>query len=144
MPTMPTHISLDTIIPAAISAVYQSWIDPRRMTWFGSDPNGRVIHAAADPQPGGRFTVTFRNFDETEFTFFGLYDEVQLNRKLSFSWEWANEPGNISYVTVDLTPAAENQTHMLFTHSGLWEGSAHNYLEGWQSTFDKLARLLAE
>jgi uncharacterized protein YndB with AHSA1/START domain len=68
----------------------------------------------------------------------GLYDEVQLNRKLSFSWEWVNEPGNISYVTVDLTPAADNQTRMLFTHSGLWEGSAHNYLEGWQRTFGKL------
>jgi uncharacterized protein YndB with AHSA1/START domain len=114
------------------------------MTWFGSDPEGRVLSAESDTRPGGRFTVTFRNSDETEYTATGIYDAVDPNQKLSFTWEWANEPGNTSFVTVLFKPDPDKATRMEFTHANLWEGSAHNYLEGWKSTFAKLARTLAD
>jgi uncharacterized protein YndB with AHSA1/START domain len=114
------------------------------MTWFGSDPEGRVLFAESDTRPGGRFKVIFRNGDETEYTATGIYDEVEPNHKLSFTWEWANEPGNTSFVTIQLEPADDNGTRMEFTHADLWEGSAHNYSEGWRSTFVKLAKSLAD
>jgi uncharacterized protein YndB with AHSA1/START domain len=140
---MPQEISIDTFFDAPIDHVWRAWIDPIRMTWFGSDPNGRVISAEANARAGGTFRVKFRNSDETEFVCHGIYHEVDLNLKLSFTWEWENEPGTSSFVTVSLSSSGENATRMHFSHAGLWEGSAHNYLEGWRSTFYKLARHLA-
>jgi uncharacterized protein YndB with AHSA1/START domain len=139
---MPQEISIYTIFNAPIEIVWQAWTDPARMSWFGSDPDGRVISAEANARVGGRFRVKFRNSDETEYTCHGTYREVERNARLSFTWEWENEPGTISYVTVSLTPADDRTTQMQFSHANLWEGSAHDYLEGWRSTFVKLANAM--
>jgi uncharacterized protein YndB with AHSA1/START domain len=136
---MSQEIKIDAIFEAPIDLVWQAWTDPARMTWFGSDPQGRVLSAAADARVGGAFRVKFRNSDETEFVCHGIYREVDPNRKLAFTWEWENEPGTISVVVVSLTAASGRSTRMHFTHGNLWEGSAHNYLEGWRRTFIKLA-----
>src|ERR1700741_5413249 len=135
---MAQEITIDTVFDAPASAVWQAWTNPARMTWFGSDPQGRVGCAGADARGCGRFKVTFRNSDETEFTCLGEYREVEENRKLAFTWEWANEPGTTSFVTILLIPDG-HRTRMHFSHANLWEGSAHNYLEGWRSPFSKLA-----
>ncbi|HXB32545.1 MAG TPA: SRPBCC domain-containing protein [Puia sp.] len=139
---MPQEITLETIFDAPIDHVWQAWTDPARMTWFGSDPEGRVISAEAHVRVGGIFRVKFRNSDETEFVCHGTYREVERSARLSFTWEWENEPGTISYVTVSLAPAGDRTTRMHFSHANLWEGSAHDYLEGWRSTFSKLANTL--
>jgi uncharacterized protein YndB with AHSA1/START domain len=138
---MPQEITLETIFDAPIDLVWQSWTDPARMTWFGSDPEGRVICAEAQVRVGGTFRVKFRNSDETEFVCRGIYQEVDPNRKLAFTWEWENEPGTTSNVVVSLSPAGDT-TRMHFSHANLWEGSAHDYLKGWRSTFFKLANTL--
>jgi uncharacterized protein YndB with AHSA1/START domain len=136
------EITIETVFDAPAERVWQAWTDPARMTWFGSDPKGRVLHAAADARLGGTFSVAFRNSDETEFVCQGIYKEVFPNRKLAFTWEWENEPGTISFITIFLEPLKDGRTQMTFTHGNLWEGSAHNYLEGWRSTFEKLNKSL--
>jgi len=68
---------------------------------------------------------------------------VDPNHKLAFTWEWENEPGTTSNVVVLLTPSGDAATRMHFSHANLWEGSAHDYLVGWRSTFSKLANTLA-
>jgi uncharacterized protein YndB with AHSA1/START domain len=136
---MPQEITLETFFDAPVDDVWRAWTDPARMTWFGSDPKGRVISAEADARVGGRFRVKFRNSDETEFICHGTYREVERNRKLAFSWEWENEPETISYAMVSLAPVDDRTTRMQFSHADLWEGSAHDYLEGWRKTFVKLA-----
>jgi uncharacterized protein YndB with AHSA1/START domain len=141
---MSQEITIDTILDAPVARVWQAWTDPARMTWFGSDPEGRVISAEADVRAGGIFRVKFRNSDETEFVCHGIYREVDPNHKLDFTWEWENEPGTTSGVTVLLTPSGDAATRMQFSHANLWEGSAHNYLEGWRSTFSKLAKTLTD
>jgi uncharacterized protein YndB with AHSA1/START domain len=141
---MSQTITIDTRFDAPPARIWQAWTQPSYMTWFGSDPEGRVVSAESDTRSGGRFTVTFQNGDNTEYTATGVYDEVYLNQKLSFTWEWANEPGNTSKVVVLLERAGNNGTRMKFTHSNLWDGSAHNYMEGWKSTFAKLADTLAD
>jgi len=140
---MSQEITIETVFDAPVDEVWRAWTDPARMTWFGSDPEGRVLSAEADARPGGRFRIKFRNSDETEFVCHGIYREVDPNRTLAFTWEWANEPGTTSFVTVSLTSSGDNSTRMHFTHANLWEGSAHDYLEGWRSAFFKLAGTLS-
>lgn len=40
---MPQEITIDITLDAPIDLVWQAWTDPARMTWFGSDPEGRVV-----------------------------------------------------------------------------------------------------
>jgi uncharacterized protein YndB with AHSA1/START domain len=136
---MSQEITLEIIFDAPVNRVWQAWTDPARMTWFGSDPGGRVISAEADARIGGRFRVKFRNSDETEYICQGTYREVERNARLAFTWEWENEPGTISFVTVSLAPTGDRTTRMRFSHADLWKGSAHDYEQGWTSTFLKLA-----
>jgi uncharacterized protein YndB with AHSA1/START domain len=135
-------IRIETILHAPIDKVWQAWTDANAMTWFGSDINGQVLKAYIDARPGGRFEITFQNSDKTEFTCFGLYEEVIPLNKLSFSWEWKNEPGVRSFVTVLLSSADKQNTKLNFSHDGVGDKSVHNYQKGWQATFLKLDRTL--
>jgi uncharacterized protein YndB with AHSA1/START domain len=94
-----------------------------------------------NPRPGGNYEITFSNSDGSEFTCHGRYIEVELLKKLSLTWEWKNEPGVESMVTVIFIPEQAN-TRMRFEHARVGEKSAHNYLVGWKSTFGKLERLV--
>jgi uncharacterized protein YndB with AHSA1/START domain len=123
-------------------AVWQSWTDPAVVSrWFGSDPAGKVLSAQLDVRPGGSFAVAFVDSNQTAHTCRGVYQEVQAETKLTFTWGWVNEPGRESFVTVLLTPEGIS-TAMEFTHARLSRDSSHDYERGWLRTFAKLERLL--
>lgn len=136
-------IQIERYFSAELGAVWRGWTDPAMVSrWFGSDPAGKVLAAELDVRPGGRFEVTFRDSSGTEHTCGGVYVEVELEAKLSFSWHWRSEPGIESFVTVRLSPQGRG-TLMHFEHAHLIEASAHDYAAGWRRTFDKLASALS-
>lgn len=134
-------ISIEVIINARIEKVWKAWTDPEWiLKWFGSDPNGHGIKAKMDVHVGGKFEITFKDSDGTEHTCMGEYIEVEELHSLSFTWEWKNEPGVESFVSVILKPG-NNNTHMEFQHRKLGTASSHDYLDGWKATFLKLNRI---
>ena len=142
MTTGESSIFLERVLNSPIERVWDAWTNPQEiMHWFGSDPNGRVLHAELDIRAGGHFEVTFQDADLAEHTCSGIYEEVQHPGKLTFSWQWKNEPGNTSFVIVLLTSEG-SYTKMQFEHKNLGSVSKHNYAQGWESTFSKLERLL--
>lgn len=127
---------------AGLRKVWDAWTDPAVIVkWFGSDPNGVVLHAELDVRPGGRFEVSFQDADQTLHTCSGTYMEVAPLHLLVFSWHWKSEPGVASNVRVLFAQEGES-TRMQFAHMHLGIGSQHNYTEGWLSTFSKLERVL--
>lgn len=137
-------IAIETTINAPIESVWQAWTDADRvLKWFGSDPKGYGVSAKLDVRLGGYFEVTFNNSDGAEHMCSGFYTDVEPLRKLSFSWRWKSEPGIESFVTVLLSPE-DSRTRMNFEHANLGNASEHDYLYGWNSTFQKLDRLLKE
>jgi len=135
-------ISIDKIFRAAPEKVWNAWTDPAMvMRWFGSDPRGKVLKASLDVEPGGRFEVTFANSDQTEHTCSGVYSVVEEFKMLKFSWSWRSEPGVESFVTIRLSGDGE-YTRMQFEHANFGFASQHSYLEGWNSTFLKLEKVV--
>src|SRR5438876_6290076 len=133
-------IFIETKFAATAEKLWSAWTNEDMvMQWFGSDPNGKVLHASLDVQSGGSFEVTFRNSNGTEHTCSGVYKEVQPYKKLSFTWMWKSEPGVESFITILLAPNG-NDILMLFEHVNVGYASAHNYVEGWQDTFRKLEK----
>jgi uncharacterized protein YndB with AHSA1/START domain len=135
-------VSLEVLLSAPVEQVWQAWTDVALLLqWVGSDPNGRGRSADLDLRPGGKYKVSFENGDGSGHTFSGVYKEVDAPRKLAFTWEWENEPGVESFVTVLLVPEGD-RTRMYFEHARVGFASAHQYVEGWTSTFGKLERML--
>jgi uncharacterized protein YndB with AHSA1/START domain len=124
--------------------LWNAWTLPQLVKqWFGSDPEGIVLHAAMNVQIGGHFEVTFQNSDGAQHTCSGMYKEVLPYDKLNFNWKWKSEPGVESFVTIQLL-SKEDYTLMQFEHAHVGFASAHNYEKGWKDTFLKLERVLVK
>lgn len=137
-------VALSVLLEASPEKVWAAWTQPEFiMKWFGSDPNGTVIEANMNVQPGGSYVITFRDSDGTEHTCVGKYQRVNEPFELSFTWEWKSEPGQVSNVSIDLVPS-DGKTFMKFSHTELGASSAHQYEEGWKRTFEKLKLALSK
>ena len=124
------------------SKVWQAWTDPAVVKmWFGSDPNGIVLDATLDVRVNGSFRVKFSNSDGTEYIAKGIYKNVETNRKLSFTWGWEDRPSIIESISLEFKGETQG-TVMSFTHHDIDKDTAHNYAEGWRSTFKKLEKVL--
>jgi uncharacterized protein YndB with AHSA1/START domain len=138
-----TSLLISRRLPAPIEAVWRAFTEPKEVAkWFGSDPQGVVLHAELDVRVGGRFSVTFRDSNGDEHTASGDYTEVSPPQRLAFSWRWRSEPHVTTFVSVTLTPEGDD-TWLRCEHAGLGAATTHEYERGWASTFDKLSRVLA-
>lgn len=139
---LPNSIKITRSFRTSPEIIWQAWTDPQRVKmWFGSDPNGKVLNAYLDVKMDGTFEVSFVNSDMQGFTCYGIYREVHPYRKLLFTWGWKAQPEIEELVTVLLENTAEG-TKMVFIHSNIDPRTAHNYEAGWNSTFDKLEKVL--
>ncbi|SHI02767.1 Uncharacterized conserved protein YndB, AHSA1/START domain [Chryseolinea serpens] len=137
MTTIDSSIFIETTFKSPVEKIWEAWTNPNLiMKWFGSDPKGKGLSAKLDVRVGGYFEITFQDSDLTEHTCSGIYDEVQVLNKLTFSWRWKNEPGDESFVVLSLAPEGKS-TRMQFQHKNLSSGSKHDYAKGWQNTFSK-------
>jgi uncharacterized protein YndB with AHSA1/START domain len=137
-----SSIRISRSFSASPQEVWQAWTDPRLVkSWFGSDPNGKVLDASLDVRPGGTFEVTFRNSDDTQFTCAGTYKEIKKYQRLVFTWTWKDRPEVQESVTL-VFQARQTGTLMIFKHANIDAGTTHDYETGWRSTFDKLERTL--
>ena len=55
---------------------------------------------------GGRYTIRFRTSDGEEHGVSGVYQEVEPQRRLSFTWAWQSTPERVSRVTIELQAQA--------------------------------------
>lgn len=137
-------IFIQTTFDAPVEKIWNAWTDPIVISkWFGSDPDGRVLKAEMDVKAGGNFEITFRDSDRTEHTCFGIYKTVVPLNELTFTWNWREEPGVESFVSVLLSSKNES-TDMRFIHADVGSASAHDYKEGWNATFLKLSNAVAD
>jgi len=143
--TMPTNsVQISWRFEAPPARVWAAWTEPEAVRqWFGSDPNGKVLSAALNPQVGSEFEVTFADSDGTQHTASGVYQQVEPHRQLIFTWNWKSEPGIETLISISLTPEGTG-TQMQFEHSGLVQASSHDYAYGWRSTFQKFEKVLKQ
>lgn len=135
-------IKIERHFSATPQKVWHAWTDPQVVKlWFGSDPNGTVLDAVLDVRVGGSFAVTFANANGDEYTAQGIYEEVELDKKLVFTWGWKNQPHIKESVGVQFQEE-QNGTLMTFGHMGIDQNTTHNYEIGWRTTFDKLEKAL--
>jgi uncharacterized protein YndB with AHSA1/START domain len=131
-------------LKAPPARVYAAWTRPELMVrWWGPDA-GPVLSAEADPRVGGGFRVLFQTLDGETHDCRGEYRQVEVDRKLVFTWEWVTLPERRSLVTIQLRPV-DAGTEMTFTHAQFFDEAARDgHREGWNGAFDKLGSFIAE
>lgn len=135
-------LKIERHFSATPQKLWGAWTDPGIVKlWFGSDPNGTVSDAVLDVRVGGNFAVTFHNSTAEEYTAQGIYQEVDLHKKLLFTWGWKDQPHIKEMVAVQFQPE-DTGTLMTFEHLDIDANTSHNYEVGWRTTFDKLDRAL--
>jgi uncharacterized protein YndB with AHSA1/START domain len=137
-----SSIKIERRFSQPLEKLWQAWTDPQIVKlWFGSDPNGTVLDAIMDVRVGGSFAVTFANSTGEEYTAQGIYQEVDLHKKLLFTWGWKDQPHIKEMVAVQFQADGDG-TLMTFEHLDIDANTSHNYEKGWGTTFDKLEKAL--
>jgi uncharacterized protein YndB with AHSA1/START domain len=123
--------------------VWRAWTEPQAlMRWFGPAQTQEVTAAEIDLQVGGRWRIAFRTGDGQQHAVSGVYQEVELHRRLVFSWAWQSTPDRVSLVSVSLRPDQGGCT-LDFLHERFFDVQARNNHErGWTGTFTRLDALL--
>ena len=71
-----------------------------------------------------------------------MYQEVEPQRRLVFTWAWQSTPERVSVVTLALRPIPQG-TELDFTHDRFFDQQARdNHARGWGGTFAKLDAFL--
>jgi len=137
------QLRLSRVYPASPEKVWRAWTDPQTLSrWFGPGEPDSVTHAQMDVRVGGSYEIAFRTQDGEEHRVSGIYQEVEPQRRLVFSWAWQSTPERVSLVTVELQPAAGG-CELRFLHERFFDTDArNNHARGWNASFAKLGTML--
>ena len=129
--------------PVAPEKVWRAWTDAQALSrWFGPGEAESVTLAELDVRPGGHYRVVFHTPDGDQHDVSGQYQEVEINRRLSFTWAWKSTPERVSLVTIEMRPSAQG-TELEFRHDRFVDQEARdNHERGWTGTFAKLDEFL--
>ncbi|HEY3330263.1 MAG TPA: SRPBCC domain-containing protein [Capsulimonadaceae bacterium] len=135
------------VLRAPVERVYRAWTDPAELEkWFS--PNERWVQPKIDVENyvGGKHHITMVHSDTEEIPLFGKYTDLQLNKRVAFTWippEGMGTSGE-SLVTVDFAAVAGG-TEVTLTHERLVDPEEREQTSGgWTGCLETLARYVDE
>jgi len=119
--------------------VWRAWIDADAMrVWFGQT-EAPAWQADWEVRAGGRYRLVLRDSSGTDYTVHGVYREVEVNRRLVFTWDQRGSPfDGEALVSVELRPV-EGGTELRFTLDPVNDPRAP---DAWRGDFKRLGRML--
>lgn len=142
--TAAPSLTLTRRIKAPAHKIFVAWTDGTALRrWFGPSDAMRVVVAEVDLRVGGRYRIVMEETSGAQHRVGGTYREIEIDRKLVFTWAWESTPERESLVTVLLEPT-DNGTLLTLTHEQFADEPARDrHAHGWQGTLDRLERDLA-
>ena len=130
-----TSITVQTLVNAPISKVWDTWTTPEEITKWNSPGSGwHTPKAKHDLVPGGKFVYRMESADGSQgFDFGGTFDEVKKNEKLSYTMG----DGRKAVVTFS---SEGNATRVVETFDAETENPVEMQRDGWQSILDSFKR----
>ena len=148
--TVPSSDGRELLITRIFNAprdlVFQAWIDPKHLAHWSGPRGFTTPHSTMDPRPGGVYRACLRSPEGIDHWIRGVYREITPPERLVMTHAWENDdgqPGPETVVTVTFAEQ-EGKTTMTF-HQAFFESAASRdgHMEGWSSSFDRLAEYLA-
>jgi len=134
---------LTRFYPVEPEKVWRAWTDPPALKhWFKPDPSWSIPLAELDVRVGGRYRIVMKDTQGREFELTGVYRELIPHRRLVVSWNWKNQPGHESLLTVTLGAAGKGTELGLRHERYLDMENEASHREGWRGALDQLGALL--
>ena len=134
------------VFDAPRELVFKAWIEPEHLArWWGCAMT-TVTTFKGDFREGGAFRVVMRLEDGSDHRVRGVYRAVEPPERLSFTWAWEDEEGNLGHETiVTVTLADRDGKTELTLRQAIFETEEMRDLhrEGWTASFDRLVDFLA-
>jgi uncharacterized protein YndB with AHSA1/START domain len=133
-------------LKASPAKIFAAWTDPAKLqVWFKSDAGSEVLNADFDVRKGGRYSITIRCGNGEHKHVSGVFREVLVNEKLSFTWaaDCDGTRGPESLVTVTIKPDGAGSLLTLIHEQFVDEDARDRHNQGWSSVLDNLERYLS-
>jgi uncharacterized protein YndB with AHSA1/START domain len=137
-------LTLVRIFPASPERVFQAWTRPDQLKLWIAPAELRVELAEVDLRPGGRYRIHMREPEGREYRLVGTYQEVQVPRRLVFTWVWESDPSPIeTRVTVQFRDLGSEGTEVVVLHEFFpTDAMCDQHVKGWNACLAKLPPLL--
>jgi len=137
-------LTLSRVFSAPPGRVFRAWTEPELLKkWFGPETL-TVPEAEVDLRVGGAWRIAMQDPEGKVYRVSGTYREIEPPRRLAFTWRFEHDPGEPTLVVIDFNAHGDG-TELVMTHErfpNIEERDHH--AQGWVSTFNDLARFLAE
>lgn len=130
---------------APAEVVYRAFTDPDALVKWGMGKSYENIALDIDVRPGGAYyNRVLHKESGGEWTFFGVYQEVEPNQKLSYTFEWKSdwrEPPTPSLVELTFRERGDS-TELEVVHSQMPESGLESTEAHWTEFLDVLEEKL--
>lgn len=138
------RLVMTRVLPASAERVFAAWTREELIKqWFCPGKDMTIPVAEIDAREGGNYRIVMQNSQGDTYSPSGSYETVVPNRKLVFSWKWADSE-LVTRVTIELREIDENQTELTLTHEGFPAREIldrHN--EGWEGCLNRFSDFLS-
>ncbi len=139
------ELVITRVFDAPRTLVFKMWIEPEHMVrWWG--PRGFTLPSwKMDFRPGGAFRLVMRGPDDTDRRLRGVYREIVEPERLTFTFAWEDEQGQLGHETlVTITFAEDSAKTKLTLHQAVFDSvdQCGKHREGWTQMLDRLALYL--
>ena len=142
-----TAIRIERTYAAPAKVVFEAWTSAEMLRrWYPPGADWDTPVAEVELRVGGRLRIVMRSPSGEEFGGGGEYREITEPSRLVFTWAWdrADVAVGTQLVEVDFTEHPDGTTTVVMTNRGLTdEQSRESHRDGWEGSFDNLARLVA-
>ncbi len=128
-----TTITVETIVQAPVTKVWECWTKPEHITWWNNaSDDWHTPRAENDLREGGKFLWRMEARDGSMgFDFSGVYDEVKANEQIAYTLDDHRKvkiifTGNGTETTVTETFEAENENSVELQRFG-WQAILDNF-----------------
>jgi uncharacterized protein YndB with AHSA1/START domain len=141
-------IRIERTFTAQIRAVFEAWTSAEILRrWYPPGADWDTPVAEVDLRVGGSLRLLMRSPDGEEFGGGGEYREITPPTRLVFTWTWdrPDVAEGTQLVEIDFTGNSDGTTTVVMTNRGLGDDqSRESHREGWEASFDNLARLVSQ
>ena len=135
-----TKLEVRRTVPGTTADVFRAWTEPRHMERWLAPGDVQSVTVESELRVGGTYRIHMQA-EAGEYTAFGEYREIEPDRRLVFTWDWAQAEHAMgpTVVTVELHPV-EAGTEVTVVHE-LPEKRVEGHRVGWDSCLDRLEQL---
>jgi uncharacterized protein YndB with AHSA1/START domain len=148
-PTSNESSKLVLVVRRTIAAdarrLFEAWTRPEQLrSWWGPK-SVRCSAAEVDLRVGGRYRIVNEMPDGAKIVIAGAFTEVEVPRRLVYSWAITPGGGEPELVTVRFDPLDETRTEVVVTHERISSPRLRDgHRAGWDGCLDGLATYLAD